>query len=241
MDAVGGAEDENVSPAANSSHLCESQMANATEKFVFVSSTCSPNKEALSENVAPSVSVIPGGYLQTLLEASDSSGSTGIPFFPQQTQHSLDLSLVKQQFTSTQLVQSCVLSPPSESELQQSPPELSDSHPDVAPPSLGPNQQFATADIAESAIKPSSFTGEMAMPLSESLTVSGYSQLSLESNRMLYEIITCLSSRCHLTPSFRHVRGNHSFKEPHCTPTMADSSVSTQLARCQQLLAITAL
>lgn len=186
MDAVGGAEDENVSPAANSSHLCESQTANATEKLVFVSSTCSPNKEPLSENVAPSVSVIPGGYLQTLLEASDSSGSTGIPFFPHQTQHSLDISLGKQQFTSIQRVQSCVLSPPSESELQQSPqncPTLTQ----IWHSQLGPNQQFATSDIAESAIQPCSFTGEMTMPLSESLTVSSYSQLSLESNRMLYE------------------------------------------------------
>uniref|UniRef100_A0A8C2GUF5 Neurite extension and migration factor b n=1 Tax=Cyprinus carpio TaxID=7962 RepID=A0A8C2GUF5_CYPCA len=185
MDTVGGAEDKNVSPAAHSTHLCESQTANATEKFAFVSITCSPNKEASSENVAASVSVIPGGYLQTLLEASDSSGSTGIPFYAQQTQHSLDLSLEKQQFTSMQLAQSCVLSPPSESELQQSPQNC----PTLAQmwhPQLGPNQQFAAADIAESAIQPNSFAGEMAMPLSESLTVSGYSQLSLESNRMLY-------------------------------------------------------
>ncbi|ROI15842.1 Protein KIAA2022 [Anabarilius grahami] len=186
MDAVGGAEDKNVSPAAHSPHSCESQTANASEKFAFVTTTCSPNKEASSENVAASVSVIPGGYLQTLLDASDSAGSTGIPFFPQQTQHSLDLSLEKQQFSSIQLAQSCVLSPPSESELQQSPqncPTLTQ----MWHPQLGPNQQFGAADIAESAIQPNSFTGEMAMPMSESLTVSGYSQLSLESNRMLYE------------------------------------------------------
>ncbi|XP_052470062.1 neurite extension and migration factor-like [Carassius gibelio] len=182
MDAVGGAEDTNVSPAAHSPHLCESQAANATEKFAFVSTTCSPNKEAPSENVA----VIPGGYLQTLLDASDSSGSTGIPFFSQQTQHSLDLSLEKQQFTSIQLAQSCVLSPPSESELQQSPQNCL-TLTQMWHPQLSPNQQFAAADIAESAIQPNSFTGELAMPLSESLTMSGYSQLSLESNRMLYE------------------------------------------------------
>lgn len=186
MDAVGGAEDKNVSPAAHSPHLCESQTANASEKFAFVNTTCSPNKERSSENMAASVSVIPGGYLQTLLDASDSSGSTGIQFFPQQTHHSLDLSLEKQQFTSIQLAQSCVLSPPSESELQQSPqncPTLTQ----MWHPQLGPNQQFGAADIVESAIQPNSFTGEMAMPMSESLTVSGYSQLSLESNRMLYE------------------------------------------------------
>ncbi|XP_056328776.1 neurite extension and migration factor [Danio aesculapii] len=187
MDTVGGAEDKNVSPAAHIPHLCESQTANATEKFAFVSNTCSCNKESSSENVAASVSVIPGGYLQTLLDASDSSGSTGIPFFPQQTQHPLELSLEKQQFTSIQLAQSCVLSPPSESELQQSPqncPTLTQ----MWQAQLHSNQQqFATADVAESAIQPNSFDGEIALPMSESLTVSGYSQLSLESNRMLYE------------------------------------------------------
>lgn len=186
MDSVGGSKDKNVIPAAHSPHLCESQTANASEKCAFVTTTRSPNKEASSENMAASVSVIPGGYLQTLLDASDSSGSTGIQFFPQQTHHSLDLSLEKQQFNSIQLAQSCVLSPPSESELQQSPqncPTLTQ----MWHPQLGPNQQFGAADIVESAIQPNSFTGEMAMPMSESLTVSGYSQLSLESNRMLYE------------------------------------------------------
>ncbi|XP_052005620.1 neurite extension and migration factor [Xyrauchen texanus] len=188
---VGGAEDKKVSAAAHSPNLCESQTSNTAEKFAFVSATCSPNKGASSGNVATSVPLIPGGYLQTLLDASDSSGgSTGILFLPQQlglvTHTQLDVSLEKRQFASIQLAQSCVLSPPSESELQQSPQNC----PNLAQMwhhQLGPNQQFVAADIAETVIQPTSFTDEMAMPLSEGLTVSSYNQLSLESNRMLYE------------------------------------------------------
>ncbi|XP_065105239.2 neurite extension and migration factor isoform X1 [Paramisgurnus dabryanus] len=189
LDTVGGAEDRKVRPAAHSPHLSENQTANSTEKFAFVSATCSPNKEASSENVAASVPVIPGGYLQTLLEASDSSvGNAGISFFAQQPhiQHSLDPSLEKRQFTSVQLAQSCVLSPPSESELQQSPQNCSNLT-QMWHTQLGSNHQFTTADIAESAVQRDSFPGEMPIPMSESLTVSVYSQLSLESNRMLYE------------------------------------------------------
>ncbi|XP_051514190.1 neurite extension and migration factor-like [Myxocyprinus asiaticus] len=183
-DAVGGAEDKKGSAAAHCPHLRENQTANTAEKFAFVSTACSPNKGASSENVATSVPVIPGGYLQTLLDASDSSGgSTGISFFPQQSHTQLDLSLEKRQFASVQLAQSCVLSPPSESESPQNCPNLAQ----MWHPQLGSNQQFAAADIAESAIQHNSFTGEMAMPMAESLTLSGYNQMSLESNRMLYE------------------------------------------------------
>lgn len=189
VDAVGGAEDKKVSPAARGPQLCASQTANTTEKFAFVSATCAPNKEVSSENVTASVPVIPGGYLQTLLEASDSSGgSTGVSFFALQahSQHSLALSLEKQQFTSIQLAQSCVLSPPSESELQQS-PQNCDNLAQMWHHQLHPNQQFTTADVAESEGQPNSFNGEMPAPMSESLTASMYSQLTLKSDRMLYE------------------------------------------------------
>lgn len=190
VDAVGGAEHKKVSPSARSPQLCVSQTANTVEKFAFVSATCAPNKEALSENVTASVPVIPGGYLQTLLEASHSSGgSASVSFFASQphSQHSLALPLEKQQFTSIQLAQSCVLSPPSESELQQSPQNC----PNLAQMwhhQLHSNQQFTTADVAESEVQPNAFNGGMPVPVSESLTASMYSQLeSLESDRMLYE------------------------------------------------------
>lgn len=186
-DAVGGGKETEINSAEHSPQLCESQTAEATEKFSFMSATCSPNNATSSEDVATSVPVIPGGYLQTLLDASDSSGGTGVSFFSQQTprQHSLGLSLEETRFASLQLAQSCVLSPPSESELQQSPqncPSLTQ----VWQSQLCPNQQFAT-DIPETDILPSDFSSAMPMPVSENLPVQGYSQLGLESNRMLYE------------------------------------------------------
>ncbi|XP_076878928.1 neurite extension and migration factor isoform X2 [Brachyhypopomus gauderio] len=186
-DLVGGGKETEIHSAVHSAQLCESQTAEDTEKFAFMSATCSPNNAASSQEVATSVPVIPGGYLQTLLDASDSSGGSGVPFFPQQTprQHSLGLSLEEQQFASLQLAQSCVLSPPSESELQQSPqncPSLTQ----MWHSQLGPNQQF-TSDIPETAILPNNFSNAMPMPMSENLAVPGYSQLALEGNRMLYE------------------------------------------------------
>ncbi|XP_037396629.1 neurite extension and migration factor [Pygocentrus nattereri] len=186
-DTVGSGKETEINSAAHSPQLCESQTADATEKFAFMPATCSPNNATSSEVVATGVPVIPGGYLQTLLDASDSSGGSGVSFFPQQTprQHSLGLSLEEQQFASLQLAQSCVLSPPSESELQQS-PQNGPSLTQMWHSQLGPNQQFAT-DIPETAILPSNFSSAIPMPMSENLPVPGYSQLGLESNRMLYE------------------------------------------------------
>ncbi|XP_026887370.2 neurite extension and migration factor [Electrophorus electricus] len=186
-DMVGGGNETEIDSAVHSPQLCESQTPEDTEKFAFMSATCSPNNATSSQDVATSVPVIPGGYLQTLLDASDSSGSSGVPFFPQQTprQHSLGLSLEDQQFASLQLAQSCVLSPPSESELQQSPqncPNLTQ----MWHSQLGPNQQF-TSNIPETAILPNNFSNAMPVPMSENLAVPGYSQLGLEGNRMLYE------------------------------------------------------
>ncbi|XP_066506200.1 neurite extension and migration factor [Hoplias malabaricus] len=186
-DTVGGGKETEINSSAQSPQLCESQTAEATENFAFMSATCSPNNATSSEDVATSVPVIPGGYLQTLLEASDSSGGSGVSFFPQQTprQHSLGLTLEEQQFASLQLAQSCVLSPPSESELQQSPqncPSLTQ----LWHSQLGSNQQFAP-DISETTILPNNFSSALPMPVSENLPVPGYSQLGLEGNRMLYE------------------------------------------------------
>ncbi|XP_030648164.1 neurite extension and migration factor [Chanos chanos] len=66
------------------------------------------------------VVVLPGGYLQTLLETSDSSSSTGIAYFPQQQHQQQEAGLLPIT-TPLPSTQSCVLSPPSESELPQSP------------------------------------------------------------------------------------------------------------------------
>lgn len=180
-DTVGGGNETEINSAT------QSQTVENNEKIVFMSNTCSYNKVTSSDDGATGVSVIPGGYLQTLLEASDSLGGSGGSFFPRQNprQQSLGLTLEEQQFASLQLAQSCVLSPPSESELQQSPQNCSSLTP-MWHTQLEPNQQFNT-DIPETAVLPNNFPNDMSLPIPENLAVPGYSQLALDTNRMLYE------------------------------------------------------
>lgn len=158
------------------------------EKFPFVSSTCSPDKTPASEEVEAGVPVIPGGYLQTLLDATDSSSGAAISFFPQQPsrqQYPLGLSLEEKQFSSLQLAQSCVLSPPSESELQQS-PQNCPNFPQMWHPQLcASHSQSFGPETPETPILPNNFPA--AVPLNDSLPVSNYSQLSPEADRLLYE------------------------------------------------------
>ncbi|XP_036404793.1 neurite extension and migration factor [Megalops cyprinoides] len=193
QDSVRSVKDAAIDSAASIPHLCENHTASAAEKSTFISATCSPDKSTPSVNVATSVPVVPGGYLQTLLDASDSSGSAGIPFFPQQASspYQLGLGQEEKQFTSLQLAQSCVLSPPSESELQQSPQNSSgQTEPNFTHmwhSQLGPGQPPFAPDIPETPIMPNSFSGSMPVPMADSLSVSGYSQLNLDSDRLLYE------------------------------------------------------
>uniref|UniRef100_A0A1A8SHI6 KIAA2022 n=1 Tax=Nothobranchius rachovii TaxID=451742 RepID=A0A1A8SHI6_9TELE len=163
--------------------------ANASEeKFPFISSTCSPDKAPSSEEVDSGVPVIPGGYLQTLLDATDSSAGAAISYFAQQSsrqQYSLGLSLEEKQFSSLQLAQSCVLSPPSESELQQS-PQNCPTFPQMWHPQLCANHsQSFGPETPETPIIPNNFPA--AVPLNDNLPVSNYSQLSPEADRLLYE------------------------------------------------------
>ncbi|MFT7802699.1 hypothetical protein Z043-108462 [Arapaima gigas] len=191
QDSVGSVKDEAMDSAASSPHLCENHTANASKKSTFVSATCSPDKTTPSVNVATSVPVVPGGYLQTLLDASDTSSSSGMSFFPQQPprQYPVGLSQEEKQFTSLQLAQSCVLSPPSESELQQSPQncQIEPNFTHMWHSQLGPSQAPFAPDIPETPIMPNSFSGPLPVPMADNLSVSGYSQLNLESNRLLYE------------------------------------------------------
>ncbi|XP_063045953.1 neurite extension and migration factor [Engraulis encrasicolus] len=108
--------------------LLDNQSTDAAVVFAMAS-----GKPTTSEPVGDDgVSVIPGGYLQTLLDGSDSSSNaSAISYYPQQNPQPqqqqqqqyapLGLTIEDKQFSSLQMAQSCVLSPPSESELQQSP------------------------------------------------------------------------------------------------------------------------
>ncbi|XP_029021937.1 neurite extension and migration factor [Betta splendens] len=189
-DPTAGLVEAGISSNAVKTHFSDNTTIAHTseEKFPFVSSTCSPDKTPASEEVETGVPVIPGGYLQTLLDATDSSTGAAISYFPQQPsrqQYPLGLSLEEKQFSSLQLAQSCVLSPPSESELQQS-PQNCPNFPQMWHPQLcaSHNQSFGP-ETPETPILPSNFPA--AVPLNDSLPVSNYSQLSPEADRLLYE------------------------------------------------------
>uniref|UniRef100_A0A3Q3WAD4 DUF4683 domain-containing protein n=1 Tax=Mola mola TaxID=94237 RepID=A0A3Q3WAD4_MOLML len=190
QDSTAGLEEAGISSSTVKPIFSESVTTAHTseEKFPFVSSTCSPDKASSSEEVETGVPVIPGGYLQTLLDATDSSSGATISYFPQQPsrqQYPLGLSLEEKQFSSLQLAQSCVLSPPSESELQQS-PQNCPSFPQMWHPQLcASHSQSFEPDNPETPILPNNFPA--AVPLNDSLPVSNYSQLSPEGDRLLYE------------------------------------------------------
>uniref|UniRef100_A0A8C3AF29 Neurite extension and migration factor n=1 Tax=Cyclopterus lumpus TaxID=8103 RepID=A0A8C3AF29_CYCLU len=189
-DPAAGLEEAGISSVTVKPHLSDNTTTAHTseEKFPFVSSTCSPDKAPPSEAVESGVPVIPGGYLQTLLDATDSSGGATISYFPQQPsrqRYPLGLSLEEKQFSSLQLAQSCVLSPPSESELQQSPQNCSN-FPQMWHPQLcASHSQNFGPETPETPILPNNFPA--AVPLNDSLPVSNYSQLSPEADRLLYE------------------------------------------------------
>ncbi|XP_013210120.1 neurite extension and migration factor [Microtus ochrogaster] len=112
---------EVIPGTSNGSHLSEfheTKVKNST----FLPTTCSSEMPLSSANVATNIPVIPGGYLQTLLDASDLSNNTSISYF---TSHSPDqneasLAQMEKSFVPLQSSQDCVLSSSSESELQQS-------------------------------------------------------------------------------------------------------------------------
>ncbi|GLD62079.1 protein KIAA2022 homolog isoform X1 [Lates japonicus] len=189
-DPTAGLEEAGISSTTVKPHFSDNTTTAHTseEKFPFVSSNCSPDKAPSSEEVEGGVPVIPGGYLQTLLDATDSSGGAAISYFPQQPsrqQYPLGLSLEEKQFSSLQLAQSCVLSPPSESELQQS-PQNCPSFPQMWHPQLcASHSQSFGPETPETPILPNNFPA--AVPLNDSLPVSNYSQLSPEADRLLYE------------------------------------------------------
>lgn len=162
--------------------------ASEEEKFPFVSSSCSPDKAPSTEEVEADVPVIPGGYLQTLLDATDSSATASLPYFPQQPsrqQYPLGLSLEEKQFSTLQLAQSCVLSPPSESELQQSPQNCSSFTPVWHPQLCASHSQSFGPETPETPILPNNFPA--TVPLNDSLPVSSYTQLSPQADRLVYD------------------------------------------------------
>ncbi|XP_028571137.2 neurite extension and migration factor isoform X1 [Podarcis muralis] len=161
----------------------------------FLATTCSSDKALTSANLAASVPLIPGGYLQTLLDASDLSSNTGISYFShqqskqQQEEPLPGLLQAEKPFCTLQPAQSCVLSPP-ESELQQSP-----SHLEMEPSSFGglwpaskasggSSQEFPS-DLREAPAQSAAEFGSCAG--ADGPPASGYSQVNLNSSKLPYQ------------------------------------------------------
>nr|XP_009943553.1 PREDICTED: protein KIAA2022 homolog [Opisthocomus hoazin] len=93
QDPAARLKDENVPCASDSSHLPECHEEKVAKNSPFLPSTSSSDKPLPSANITTNVPLIPGGYLQTLLDASDLSSNTGISYFAQhpseQQQHPL--------------------------------------------------------------------------------------------------------------------------------------------------------
>uniref|UniRef100_A0A8C5SGP5 Neurite extension and migration factor n=1 Tax=Laticauda laticaudata TaxID=8630 RepID=A0A8C5SGP5_LATLA len=195
-----GLKDEGTPCSAGGSPLSESQEDKRVKNaLAFLPTTCTSDKPATSANLAANVPLIPGGYLQTLLDASDLSHGTGIAYFspaPSQQQQQQEeealpnLVQAEKAFCTLQPAQSCILSPPSESELQQSPSPL-----EVEP------SNFQNVWPAGKAVSPSSqgFAGQLpdtsllsavefgSCAGSDGLPASGYSQVHLSNGKLLYQ------------------------------------------------------
>ncbi|NXN94031.1 NEXMI factor, partial [Rhinopomastus cyanomelas] len=192
--------DENVPGASDSSHLPECHEDKVAKNSPFLPSTSSSDKPLPSANITTNVPLIPGGYLQTLLDASDLSSNTGISYFAQhpeeqqqqqqQQQHPLP-SIVPEEkpFPALPPAQSCVLSPPSESELQQSPSHLEMEQSGFsglwpASKAASSNRHDFPSDMRDAAGLPSEFGGAMG---ADGLPASGYTQVGLNSSKLLYQ------------------------------------------------------
>nr|XP_020007984.1 protein KIAA2022 homolog [Castor canadensis] len=189
---------EVISGTSNSSHLSEFNEAKVAKNSTFLPTACSSEMPLSSANVATNIPVIPGGYLQTLLDASDLSNNTTISYFthhsPEQNEGSL--TQTEKSFVPLQPTQDCVLSSSSDSELQQSSHNFkmeSNNYGNVWPnkATSGP-QEFITEVSREIASNQSSeFETSQVVSMENNLTATTYSPVCLNSsgsscNKVLY-------------------------------------------------------
>ncbi|XP_062039531.1 neurite extension and migration factor [Lepus europaeus] len=189
---------EVISGTSNSSHISEFHEAKVAKNSTFLPTTCSSEMPLSSANVATNIPVIPGGYLQTLLDASDLSNNTNITYF---THHSPEQNKgsptqTEKSFVPLQPAQDCVLSSSSDSEMQQSSQNFkmeSSSYGNVWPnkSASGP-QEFlpeVSRDIAPT--QSSEFGASQVVPMENNLTATTYNPICLSSggnscNKVLY-------------------------------------------------------
>uniref|UniRef100_A0A8C2MGA5 Neurite extension and migration factor n=1 Tax=Cricetulus griseus TaxID=10029 RepID=A0A8C2MGA5_CRIGR len=189
---------EVIPGTSSSSHLSEFHETKVVKNSTFLPTTCSSEMPLSSANVATNIPVIPGGYLQTLLDASDLSNNTSISYF---TNHSTEqnegsLAPTEKSFVPLQSAQDCVLSSSSESELQQSSHDFKMEASNYE--SMWPNkaasgpQEFMTEVSREITTNQSSeFEASQVVSMENNLTTITYSPVCLSSdgngcNKILY-------------------------------------------------------
>ncbi|XP_072600886.1 neurite extension and migration factor isoform X3 [Vulpes vulpes] len=189
---------EPIPGTSNSSHLSEFHEAKVSKNSTFLPATCSSEMPLSSADVANNIPVIPGGYLQTLLDASDLSNNTGISYFthhsPEQNEGSL--TQTEKSFVPLQPVQDCVLSASSESELQQSSQNFkieSSNYGNVWPnkPTSGPPEFMAEVSREIAPTQSNEFGVSQVVSMGNNLTATTYNRICLNSsgsncNKVLY-------------------------------------------------------
>ncbi|KAI5757230.1 NEXMIF protein [Gulo gulo luscus] len=189
---------EDIPGTSNSSHLSEFHEAKVVKNSTFLPTTCSSEMPLSSANVATNIPVIPGGYLQTLLDASDLSNNTGISYFahhsPEQNEGSL--TQTEKSFVPLQPAQDCVLSSPSESELQQSSQNFkieSSNYGNMWPnkPTSGPQEFVAEVSREIAPTQSNEFGVSQVVSMENNLTATTYNRICLNSggsncNKVLY-------------------------------------------------------
>uniref|UniRef100_A0A4W4FM30 DUF4683 domain-containing protein n=1 Tax=Electrophorus electricus TaxID=8005 RepID=A0A4W4FM30_ELEEL len=164
----------------------------------LVSANTSTEKSTLTPTVPGTngtVVLLPGGYLQTLLDASESSASANVTYFSTDQQQA-ELVPVP---APMQPLQSCVLSPPSESELPHS-PLTHISHPTEYPETSQPEQSYPVSWPSQPIAEQLSFTPDLpaqspVLPVGfprpvlpgDGSAVPGYGQVPLGVCRMAFE------------------------------------------------------
>ncbi|CAD7682305.1 unnamed protein product [Nyctereutes procyonoides] len=180
---------EPIPGTSNSSHLSEFHEAKVSKNSTFLPTTCSSEMPLSSANVANNIPVIPGGYLQTLLDASDLSNNTGISYFthhsPEQNEGSL--TQTEKSFVPLQPVQDCVLSASSESELQQSSQNFkieSSNYGNVWPnkPTSGPPEFMAEVSREIAPTQSNEFGVSQVVSMGNNLTATTYNRICLNSS-----------------------------------------------------------
>ncbi|KAK2499498.1 hypothetical protein MC885_015769 [Smutsia gigantea] len=189
---------EAIPGTSNSSHRSEFHEAKVAKNCTFLPTTCSSEMPLSSSNVATNIPVIPGGYLQTLLDASDLSNNTGISYFthhsPEQNESSL--TQTEKSFVPLQPAQDCVLSSASESELQQSSQNFkmeSRNYGNVWPDKCtsGPQEFMAEVSREIAPTQSSEFGVSQVVSMENNLTATTYNRICLSSggsscNKVLY-------------------------------------------------------